>query len=193
MIKETVTMSHKELHRLQIIQEQAAARIGISIRQVKRLVQRYRNEGPSGLVSHRRGKRPNNSFSTEFRATVISLLKGRYADFGPTFACEKLREIHGLSLSVETLRKWMIEEGLWRERRGKSASIYERRMGGTSEGEVIESDGSGQERFEKRGGRWRVSVFSEEATRGLREWGLGRAETRRAYMETLRGYLNDHG
>ncbi len=59
MIKETVTMSHKELHRLQIIQEQAAARIGISIRQVKRLVQRYRNEGPSGLVSHRRGKRPN--------------------------------------------------------------------------------------------------------------------------------------
>ena len=99
MIKETVTMSHKELHRLQIIQEsinrhitqeQAAARIGISIRQVKRLVQRYRNEGPSGLVSHRRGKRPNNSFSTEFRATVISLLKGRYADFGPTFACEKL-------------------------------------------------------------------------------------------------------
>lgn len=70
MIKETVTMSHKELHRLQIIQEsinrhitqeQAAARIGISIRQVKRLVQRYRNEGPSGLVSTD-GKRPNNSF-----------------------------------------------------------------------------------------------------------------------------------
>jgi transposase len=84
MIKETVTMSHKELDRLHIIQEslnrhitqeQAAARIGISIRQVKRLVQRYRNEGPSGLVSRRRGKRPNNSFSTEFRATVISLLK----------------------------------------------------------------------------------------------------------------------
>jgi AraC-like DNA-binding protein len=63
-------MSHKELHRLQIIQESInrhitqdvnAARIGISIRQVKRLVW-YRNEGPSGLVSHRRGKRPNNSF-----------------------------------------------------------------------------------------------------------------------------------
>ncbi|MFR6578908.1 MAG: helix-turn-helix domain-containing protein, partial [Klebsiella pneumoniae] len=147
MIKETVTMSHKELDRLHIIQEslnrhitqeQAAARIGISIRQVKRLVQRYRNEGPSGLVSHRRGKRPNNSFSTEFRATVISLLKGRYADFGPTFACEKLREIHGLSLSVETLRKWMIEEGLWRERRRKIARIYQRRMRRPSYGELIQ-------------------------------------------------------
>ncbi|EJC8217576.1 helix-turn-helix domain-containing protein [Citrobacter freundii] len=137
MIKETVTMSHKELDRLHIIQEslnrhitqeQAAARIGISIRQVKRLVQRYRNEGPSGLVSRRRGKRPNNSFSTEFRATVISLLKGRYADFGPTLACEKLREIHGLCLSIETLRKWMVEEGIWRERRRKFARIYQRRM-----------------------------------------------------------------
>lgn len=93
MIKETVTMSHKELDRLQIIQEsvnrhitqeQAAVRIGISVRQVKRLVHRYRNEGPAGLISRRRGKRPNNAFSPEFRTTVISLLIERYADFGPT-------------------------------------------------------------------------------------------------------------
>ena len=132
MIKETVTMSHKELHRLQIIQrinrhiaEQAWH--WHSIRQVKRLVQRYRNEGPSGLVSHRRGKRPNNSFSTEFRATVISLLKGRYADFGPTFACENCAR-YTVYLYPLKLRKWMIEEGLWRERRRKIARIYQRRM-----------------------------------------------------------------
>lgn len=71
MIKETVTISHKELDRLQIFQEsvnrhitqeQAAVRIGISVRQVKRLVHRYRNEGPVGLVSRRRRKRPNNAF-----------------------------------------------------------------------------------------------------------------------------------
>ncbi|MCV5359798.1 transposase, partial [Escherichia coli] len=88
------------------------------------------------------------SFSTEFRATVISLLKGRYADFGPTFACEKLREIHGLSLSVETLRKWMIEEGLWRERRRKIARIYQRRMRRPSYGELIQIDGSPHDWFE---------------------------------------------
>lgn len=202
MIKETVTMSHKELHRLQIIQEsinrhitqeQAAARIGISIRQVKRLVQRYRNEGPSGLVSHRRGKRPNNSFSTEFRATVISLLKGRYADFGPTFACEKLREIHGLSLSVETLRKWMIEEGLWRERRRKIARIYQRRMRRPSYGELIQIDGSPHDWFENRGPRCTLIVFIDDATSALMALRFVPAETTRAYMETLRGYLNDHG
>lgn len=193
MIKETVTMSHKELHRLQIIQEQAAARIGISIRQVKRLVQRYRNEGPSALVSHRRGKRPNNSFSTEFRATVISLLKGRYADFGPTFACEKLREIHGLSLSVETLRKWMIEEGLWRERRRKIARIYQRRMRRPSYGELIQIDGSPHDWFENRGPRCTLIVFIDDATSALMALRFVPAETTRAYMETLRGYLNDHG
>lgn len=202
MIKETVTMSHKELHRLQIIQEsinrhitqeQAAARIGISIRQVKRLVQRYRNEGPSGLVSHRRGKRPNNSFSTEFRATVISLLKGRYADFGPTFACEKLREIHGLSLSVETLRKWMIEGGLWRERRRKIARIYQRRMRRPSYGELIQIDGSPHDWFENRGPRCTLIVFIDDATSALMALRFVPAETTRAYMETLRGYLNDHG
>lgn len=80
MIKETVTMSHKELDRLQVIQEsvnrhitqeQAALRIGISVRQVKRLVYRYKNEGPAGLVSRRRGKRPNNAFTVETSAFQI--------------------------------------------------------------------------------------------------------------------------
>lgn len=202
MIKETVTMSHKELNRLQIIQEsltrhitqeQAAARIGISIRQVKRLVQRYRNEGSSGLVSRRRGKRPNNSFSIEFRATVISLLKGSYADFGPTLACEKLREIHGLSLSVETLRKWMVEEGLWRERRRKIARIYQRRMRRPSYGELIQIDGSPHDWFENRGPRCTLIVFIDDATSALMALRFAPAETTRAYMETLRGYLNDHG
>ncbi len=202
MIKETVTMSHKELDRLHIIQEslnrhitqeQAAARIGISIRQVKRLVQRYRNEGPSGLVSRRRGKRPNNSFSTEFRATVISLLKGRYADFGPTLACEKLREIHGLCLSIETLRKWMVEEGIWRERRRKFARIYQRRMRRPSYGELIQIDGSPHDWFEGRGPKCTLIVFIDDATSALMALRFAPAETTRAYMETLRGYLNDHG
>ena len=202
MIKETVTMSHKELDRLHIIQEslnrhitqeQAAARIGISIRQVKRLVQRYRNEGPSGLVSRRRGKRPNNSFSTEFRATVISLLKGRYADFGPTLACEKLREIHGLCLSIETLRKWMVEEGIWRERRRKFARIYQRRMRRPSYGELIQIDGSPHDWFEGRGPKCTLIVFIDDATSALMALRFAPAETTRTYMETLRGHLNDHG
>lgn len=202
MIKETITMSHKEPDRLQIIQEsvnrhitqeQAAVRIGISIRQVKRLVHRYRNEGPVGLISRRLGKRPNNAFTPEFRSTVISLLKDRYADFGPTLACEKLREIHGLCLSVETLRKWMVEEGIWRERRRKLARIYQRRMRRPSYCELIQIDGSPHDWFEGRGPKCTLIVFIDDATSALMALRFAPAETTRAYMETLRGYLNDHG
>ncbi|HID5454888.1 ISNCY family transposase [Klebsiella pneumoniae] len=202
MRKETVTMSYKELDRLQIIQgsvnrhitqEQAALRMGISVRQVKRLVYRYRNEGPAGLVSRRRGKRPNNAFTPEFKSTVISLLKERYSDFGPTLASEKLREVHGLSLSTETLRKWMVEAGLWRERRRKIARIYQRRMRRPSYGELIQIDGSPHDWFEARGPRCTLIVFIDDATSALMALRFAPAETTRAYMETLRGYLTDHG
>lgn len=202
MAKEIISMSHKELDRLQIIresvsrhitQDQAAERIGISVRQVKRLVQRYRVEGPQGLVSRRRGKRPNNAFSPEFRSLVISLVRDKYPDFGPTFASEKLREIHGLALSAETLRKWMVEAGLWRERRRKIARIYQRRQRRPCYGELIQIDGSPHDWFEARGPRCTLIVFIDDATSALMALRFAPAETTRAYMETLRDYLGNHG
>ncbi|WP_200551343.1 ISNCY family transposase [Kosakonia sp. LAM2021] len=202
MSKEIISMSLKELDRLQIIrdsvsrqitQEQAADRIGISIRQVKRLVQRYRIEGPQGLVSRRRGQRPNNAFTSEFRTLVISLVRDKYPDFGPTFACEKLREIHGLALSAETLRKWMVEEGLWRERRRKIARIYQRRQRRPCYGELIQIDGSPHDWFEDRGPRCTLIVFIDDATSALMALRFAPAETTRAYMETLRDYLDKYG
>ncbi|WP_336996809.1 ISNCY family transposase [Leclercia sp. UBA7405] len=202
MSKEIISMSLKELDRLQIIrdsvscqitQEQAADRIGISIRQVKRLVQRYRIEGPQGLISRRRGQRPNNAFTSEFRTLVISLVRDKYPDFGPTFACEKLREIHGLALSAETLRKWMVEEGLWRERRRKIARIYQRRQRRPCYGELIQIDGSPHDWFEERGPRCTLIVFIDDATSALMALRFAPAETTRAYMETLRDYLDKYG
>lgn len=202
MSKEIISMSLKELDRLQIIrdsvsrqitQEQAADRIGISIRQVKRLVQRYRIEGPQGLISRRRGQRPNNAFTSEFRTLVISLVRDKYPDFGPTFACEKLREIHGLALSAETLRKWMVEEGLWRERRRKIARIYQRRQRRPCYGELIQFDGSPHDWFEERGPRCTLIVFIDDATSALMALRFAPAETTRAYMETLRDYLDKYG
>lgn len=202
MSKEIISMSLKELDRLQIIpdsvscqitQEQAADRIGISIRQVKRLVQRYRIEGPQGLISRRRGQRPNNPFTSEFRTLVISLVRDKYPDFGPTFACEKLREIHGLALSAETLRKWMVEEGLWRERRRKIARIYQRRQRRPCYGELIQIDGSPHDWFEERGPRCTLIVFIDDATSALMALRFAPAETTRAYMETLRDYLDKYG
>ena len=104
MTKETVTMSHKEVNRLGVIeqvvdkrlkQKAAAERLGLSVRQVKRLVQRYRAEGASGLVSRHRGKHPGNAMKTAVREAILRQVRQHYADFGPTLAAEKLAERHG--------------------------------------------------------------------------------------------------
>jgi hypothetical protein len=108
-------MSQKEVGRLEIIQAvigkrirqgDAGRQLGLSTRQVKRLVRRYRQNGAAGLVSGHRGKRANNAIAAGVREEVLGLVHRQYADFTPTFAHEKLTEVHGYHFSVETLRQW---------------------------------------------------------------------------------------
>ena len=89
-------------------QREAAERLGIGVRQVKRLIRRYRERGTVGLASGHRGRRPNNAIDDVVRRQVLERLRERDADFGPTFAREKLVEWHGHRLSVETLRGWTV-------------------------------------------------------------------------------------
>ena len=98
---------------------------GLSARQIKRLVQRYRQLGATGLVSKQRGKRPNTAISAAVKQQALQLIHQHDADFSPTFAHEKLTEAHEFNRSVETLRQWMIADGLWQSRQhiGKHAFI----------------------------------------------------------------------
>ncbi len=195
-------MSHQELDRLGIVQavvkkklrqQDAAQQLGLSVRQVKRLVQRYRQSGAAGLVSRHRGKRPNNAISDATRAEVVTLVQKHYADFGPTLACEKLLERHEYTLSAETLRKWMITEGLWRSKRRRQAHIHQRRPRRPCRGELIQIDGSPHAWFEDRGPACTLIVFIDDATGELLGLRFAPTETTRAYMETLCDYLVSHG
>ena len=78
---------------------QAAARLGLSVRQVKRLAKRYRERGAAGMASGRRGKWPNSALAEGVRCAAMSLVGERYPDFGATFAAQKLSEEHGLAVS----------------------------------------------------------------------------------------------
>lgn len=202
MTEEHITMSHKELDRLEIIQAvagkqlkqlEAARQSGLSVRQIKRLVRRYRDEGAAGLVSRRRGRRANNAFADGVRQAVMALVRDHYADFGPTLACEKLAERHDHSLSVETLRQWMIADGLWEPKRRKRARIHQRRPRRPCLGELVQIDGSPHDWFEGRGPRCTLIVFIDDATGRLMALRFAPAETTRAYMETLAQYLEQHG
>ena len=195
-------MSAKEVDRLSVVrkvsarrlrQREAAEQLGLSVRQVKRLLRRYRDRGAAGLVSRRRGRRPNNAMDPGLRREVMGWVAKRYADFGPTLACEKLTEAHGYRLSAETLRQWMIAEGLWRSKSRRRLRIHQRRPRRACFGELIQIDGSPHAWFEDRGERCTLIVFIDDATSRLLYLRFVPAETTQAYMEALGAYLSAYG
>lgn len=174
-------------------QREAALRLGLSVRQVKRLVSRYRNQGAAGLVSGRRGKRSNNAIDPAVRRSALALVRERYPDFGPTFACEKLVEAHDYRLSAETLRGWMIEDGLWRPKARRGERAHPSRPRRESLGDLVQIDGSPHDWFEDRGPRCALIVYVDDATSRLLAMRFFPAETTAAYMSTTRAHLAAHG
>ena len=120
-------------------------------------------------------------------------VRKRYADFGPTLACEKLTEVHGYRLSVETLRRWMMAEGLWTVKSRRRARIHQRRPRRACLGELVQLDGSPHAWFEDRGERCTLIVFIDDATSRLLYLRFVPAETTQAYMEALGVYLSAYG
>ena len=176
-----------------LMQREAAERLGLSVRQVKRLLARYREGGPAGLVSGHRDKVSNNAMAAAVRRAAMELVRERYADFGPTFACEKLVEVHGHRLSVETLRKWMIAAGLWRAKARREVRVHQRRSRRACVGDLVQIDGSPHEWFEGRGPACTLIVYVDDATTRLLATGFFAGETTEAYMETTRAHLAAHG
>jgi len=202
MSGDTITMSHAEIDRLSIIestihryitQVAAAKQLKLSVRQVKRLVSNYHSEGPQGLVSKRRGKPSNNRIAYAIRQEALALIRSRYSDFSPTFAHEKLTECHQLSFSVETLRHWMIDAGIWRPKRRKKATTHPERPRRPRLGELIQIDGSPHDWFEGRSAPCTLIVFIDDATGRLMSLRFSPTETTQSYMETLSEYLGLYG
>ena len=195
-------MSNQEVDRLEVIQQttasqlsqqQASERLHLSVRQIKRLVKRYREKGAQGLISRHRGKPSNNTIAAAVKRDALALIKSTYADFSPTFAHEKLTEQHDLSFSVETLRKWMVDAHIWHSKPVKKARIHQSRPRRSCRGELVQIDGSPHHWFEDRGESCTLIVFIDDATSELMGLHFSPTETTQAYMETLLTYLEQHG
>ena len=129
---------------------EAAQLLRITRRQVFRLLKAYQTGGPAALVSRRRGAQ--QPLLPERRAERGSGADHEhYADFGPTLAGEKLAERHGLDLGVETIRRWMIADGLWTDRRQRLRRVHQPRHRRDCVGELVQIDGSEHCWFEDRG------------------------------------------
>jgi transposase len=195
-------MSKKELTRLEVIQKleekrlkqkEAAEILGVSERHIRRLLSAYQQEGESGLISKRRGKRSNNQMQPEIKQQAIDLLHSRYADFGPTLAQEKLVEVHELKLAVETVRQIMIAEELWKPRKVKHKPVYQMRLRKACRGELVQIDGSPHAWFEDRGPACSLLVYIDDATGQLMELFFAPAESTFSYFAATRRYLHRHG
>lgn len=195
-------MSRKELDRAEVLlrvrerrmsKRKAAEVLGLSERQLYRLYEAYVDQGPVGLRSRRRGKASNRTLPDEVREHAKRLVRERYADFGPKLACEKLVELHDLRVSVETLRKWMIADGVWTPRSLRAKRVHQPRHRRSCLGELVQIDGSDHEWFEDRGPRCTLLVYIDDATSRLNELRFAESESTFDYFAATRGYLQRHG
>jgi len=154
-----VLMSDRDVRRIEVLTEvlsgrrtvvSAAVVLAITARQVNRLLIRFREDGGGGLIHKGRGQSSNHSMSSGVREYVLELVKSRYADFGPTLATEVLLAKHDIQMGRETLRTWMLEEGLWQSRKQRR-SFHQPRLRREGYGELIQIDGSDHRWFEQRG------------------------------------------
>jgi len=197
-----ITMSQKEVLRHEIIslldkkflkQKVAAKKLGISIRQIKRLYRRYKSKGIVGLMSQRRGRRSNNKFSEEIKKQVLELVLANYADFGPTLAMEKLRKNHGIEISKETLRKWMLEKEIWVGKKRKKLVTHQLRERRPRFGELVQIDGSPHDWFEGRSDPCCLLVFIDDATSKILQLLFVPVESTAGYFSALREYIEKYG
>jgi len=198
----SITMSMRELGRIKIIQSvidgllipwRAAEQLELSVRQVERLCLRYRHEGPAGLISRKRAHPSNHQLAPGVAARALALVAKRYPDFGPTFACEKLREAHGFDLSVATVRRLMTAAGFWVPRKLRPPKVHQPRNRRACLGELVQIDGSDHRWFEERGPSCTLLVFIDDATSRLMTLHFTQTESTFSYFEALDHYLAAHG
>lgn len=194
-------MSERELNRIEVLAQvddgrlnvqNGANMLAITKRQMFRLLKRYRQDGASAIRHKARGKTPNNKIHNAKRAFALALIKESYADFGPTLAAEMLAEHHGFKVSRETLRKWMVDDGIWLSRKQRRA-IHQPRSRRECFGELIQIDGSDHRWFEDRGPPCTLLVFVDDATSSLMELRFAQSESTFSYFEALESYLLKHG
>jgi transposase len=199
---ELLTMSKAELSRLEVMehlqekrmgQKAAAEILGVSVRQVKRLLRAYRRKGAAGLVSQQRGKPSHHQLERGIERAVIDLLKGRYKDFGPTLAHEKIVELEEIKMSLGSVRKIMIEEGIWKAKRAQKLEAHPLRERRACYGELEQMDGTDHDWFEGRSERCTLLVMIDDATGQLGALSFVGEESFFGYCGLLRQYLGVHG
>lgn len=200
-MEEVLEMSIKELERYRVLkgvnegvlsQVKAAGLLGLTDRQVRNLLSQVREKGAKGLVSKKRGRPSNRKTPAPTKNRILSLVREKYPDFGPSFAREKLEEVHDIKVSVETLRKWMTEVHIWAPH-SRKVHRHPLRRRRSCLGEMIQADGSHDFWFEDRGEKCALIVFEDDATGKLTSLHFSKGESLDGYFKALEKHLKRYG
>lgn len=195
-------MSQQEAQRLavvskvldrQLTQVQAARYLGLSVRQIKRLVRRVRDQGQAGLISQRRGVPSNRRIQPAVREHFMAIVRERYSDFGPELAREYLAREHGFGHSTETLRGWMMAAELWKPKRRRALRVHSPRPRRACRGELVQIDGSHHDWFEQRAPKCCLLAFIDDATGQVLAARFFDTETTQGYLQLLQEHASVHG
>jgi hypothetical protein len=176
-----------------ISQTKAAKVLGVSVRHVQRLYSKFKTSGITSLISHHRGKPSNHQLPKILKSRIKELITCEaYTGFGPTFMCEKLKELHKIVICPETTRQLMIRGGVWEANKKKCPVVHQQRKRRARFGELIQIDGSPHAWFEDRGDPCVLIVFIDDAT-GRTYGSFFKSETTEAYMVTTWEYIIKNG
>ena len=198
---ELLTMSMREADRLKVIHEvltkklkqrQAGQQLNRSTRQIRRLCRQVRQQGHRGIIHGLRGRPSNHQLKPGLLDQSLALVKAKYWDFGPTFANEKLLNVHGIKVSTSALRCGMIEDGIWKAKKPqpKHRAWRKRR---DCVGMLVQLDGSDHEWFEGRGPRCVLIVYIDDATSRILYAEFVHVEDTLTLLRTTKAYLLRHG
>lgn len=194
-------MTKAELERLRILQDvqrgfrrrqDAATDLGVSERQLRRLLRGLEAGGAASVPSKKRGKPPNNRVAETVRAHVLERCRGDYRGFGPTFLAETLAARDGIEVSAEWLRTLLVEHDLWTTKRRKR-TVHPLRERRPRFGELVQMDGSPHDWFEERGPRCTLLLAIDDATSRITSARFENAETTDGYLLLIRKHLETYG
>ena len=176
-----------------ITQKQAAEEIGITERQVRRLLRKLRRKGDQAVIHELRGRESNRKLSSEVEQRAITILSDPvYRGFGPTLASEYLHKLHQITVSKETLRHWMAKAGLWRVGQVRVVEVHQWRPRRSRCGELVQWDTSTHDWLEGRGETiYLISMIDDATSRLLARF--VRHDTSEENMRLLWAYLERFG
>lgn len=203
---EGLWMSVKERDRLKVLhevrkrhitQKQAAAELGLSVRWVRKLLVRQRTRGDGALRHGLRGRASNRKTPDGVKRRAVELYRKKkqaklWHDYGPTLAAEELAEQHGIQVSRETLRQWLIEAKLWPRRRARIQQAHVWRARRARYGELMQWDTSEHDWLEGRGEKLYLIAMIDDATSELTA-GFVRHDSTEENLKQLGNYIKQHG